>query len=345
LRQLKKLGLVLCLIILVLISCAPRSPTGVAPFIYLSGDRKEGHSFVEYYPAEEQKQYLNKNVGGDHYINSYNDGKRLYLSLGHALFVYDSPSKKIKEFVGYESNAMKKINGDVWVALDKGLRVEGYLTTLCKLTNDWQFECLYEAKNQQLTDFYFDFDNQVFYGAGPGVSAIHGGGEFKVTKYDMQTGEEIDLRNAGEKIVAGRLTSICPGQFITSDGDIYRETGEKIGEVIGTTGKKLSSQVNDVVGGKTVFLDSDSKLMEVYTCKNNKTTHERTIKLTQRPNLYPVYHSWETTDDGEISMPIRSDDNIFEHIGFQSVNVRTGEVQVHLFDERVHEVHAVARFV
>jgi len=330
---------------MVLTSCRVNRPEGIAAFVYLSGDRSVGHSFVEYYPAEEQKQYVNTNVGGDHYLNSYYDGTKLYLSLGHAFYVYDSLTKNVTELVGYTTDAIKKINGDVWVALENGFTEEGFMSSLCKISDDLQFDCLYKAKNQQLTDFYFDFENQVFYGAGLGVHPVRGGGEYKVVKYDMQSGEEIDIRNEGEQIMTSRLTNICLGHFITSDGNIYRETGEKVGEVIGTKGKRLNSPVNDIVKNTTAFVDYDNKLIEVYGCKNDEISHIRTIGLSYEPNLYPVSHSWETTDNGEISMPIDLEGDIFEYIGFQSINLRTGEVQVHLFDERVHMLHAVARFV
>jgi hypothetical protein len=327
-----------------LTSCAPRSPAGVAPFIYLSGDRNEGHSFVEYYPAEEQKQYMNKNVGGWHYLNSYNDGKKFYLSLEHSLFIYDSESKKITELSDYASNAIKKINGNVWFARDNGFTSDGYSSSLCKIDDETDVECLYEIKNQQISDFYIDFEQQVFFGAGLGVSATHGGGEYKLTKYDMKSGDEIRMYSDGEGIVADRLSHICPRQFIV-DGDIYRDTGEKIGVVKDSEGNKLELQINDIAMNTTAFFGADKRSLEVYGCKGNETVHLKTIKLDYAPDIYPGSHSSETTDDGEISMPIISEDNIFEAIGFQSVNIRTGEVQVHLFDERVYELHAVARFV
>jgi len=332
-KRLRKISAIFCISIISFTSCVPKSPARVAPFVYLSGDRNVGHSFIEYYPDEELK------------LNSYNDGKRLYLSLGHALFVYDSVSKKVIELDGYETNALKKIGHDVWVALDKGMSESGYSTSLCKLSDDLQFDCVYEARNQQITDFYFDFDQEVFYGAGPGISTIHDGGEYKVVKYNMRTGEETEVQNNGDHIIAGRLTNICPGEFITSDADIYSESGEKVGEVIGANGTKLKNQINDLINNETTFLDYDNNLLEVYGCENNKVKHKRTINLTYGPRIYPAYHSKETTDEGEISMPIAEIGEIFEYIGFQSVNLRTGEVQVHLFDERVHMLHAVARFV
>jgi hypothetical protein len=242
---------------------------------------------------------------------------------------------------------MKKINGEIWVAIDKGLGEEGYSSSLCKITEELTVNCLYEVKNQQVTDFYIDFTKQVFYGAGPGVGKESGdkNTQTKVVKYDMQTGEETSVRYKDQHIVAARLTNICPGQFITSDADIYLETGEKIGEVIGTKGKKVDDQINDLVMKETTFLDYDNKLMEVYGCEDNKVKHKRTIHLDYEPNTYPGYFSWETTDEGEITMPIDSGDDIFEFIGFQSVNTRTGEVEVHLFDEPVSQLHSIARFV
>jgi len=327
----------------ILTSCTRSSPTGVAPYIYLSGDRKIGHTFVEYYPAEQPKQYINKNVGGWHYLNSYNDGKRFYLSLAHALFIYDSESKQITELPEYASNAMKKINGDIWFVHGNGFDEGGYSSSLCKINDKLDVECLFEVKNQQITDFYIDFEQQVFFGAGLGVSSLHGGGEYKVVKYDMSTGEEKNVRNDGEEITTGRIANICPRQFIV-DGDIYRDTGEKIGVVKDSAGNKLELQINDIAMNSTAFFGADKMSLEVYGCKNNETVHLKTIKLDYAPDIYPASHSSETTDDGEISMPIISDDNIFEFIGFQSVNLRTGEIQVHLFDERVYELHAVARF-
>jgi len=218
---------------------------------------------------------------------------------------------------------------------------------LCKITEAISVDCLYEVKNQQINDFYIDFENQVFYGAGQGVGKEPGdkSEQIKVVKYNMQTGEETSIRNQGEHIEALRLTNICPGQFITDDGDIHRETGEKIGEVLGAKGKKVQNQINDVLVNETTFLDYDNKLMEVYGCEGNKVQHRRTIKLDYEPNTYPAYYSWETTNDGEITMPIQAKDDIFESIGFQSVNTRTGEVEVHLFDEPVYELHSIARFV
>jgi len=344
LKKLKKTMIIIFLIIFVCTSCVGKTPQGIAPFIYLSGDRKTGHSFVEYYPDEVPQGYLNKNVGGDHYLNSYNDGKRLYVSLGHALFVYDSETKRVTELDGYASNAIKKVNGEVWIAKDNGLSESGYSTSLCKVTEMLEVNCLHEAKNQQITDFYFDFDKQVFYGAGMGVSAAHGGGEYKVVKYNMQTGEEITLEYAGKRIEADRLTNICPGQFIV-DGDIYEDTGNKIGEVQDAAGNRLEVQINDVSNNVVAFLGADNMSFEIYGCEDNETVHHKTIKLKHAANLYPVSHSWETTDAGEISMPIESAEHIFSYIGFQSVNLRTGEVQVHLLEEAVYFLHAVARFV
>jgi len=344
LKRLRKISAVFCISIISFTSCAPKSPARVAPFVYLSGDRNVGHSFIEYYPDEELKDYLNENVGGDHYLNSYNDGKRFYLSLGHALFVYDSASKIVTELIGYASNAIKKINGEVWIVRDNGLGENGYSSSLCKINEEIRVTCLYEVKNQQLSDFYIDFEKQIFFGAGLGVSPIHGGGDYKIVKYDMRINTETIMMNNSKLIASDRLTNICPGQFIV-DGDIYQETGKKIGEVKDSQGNKLELQINDIGTNTTAFLGADDMSLEVYGCKNNKTSYLKTIKLNNSPNIYPASQSWETTDDGEISMPIQSEDNIFEFIGFQSVNLRTGEIQVHLFDERVHMLHAVARFV
>jgi len=215
------------------------------------------------------------------------------------------------------------------------------------MTEQLTFDCVYEIKNQQVSDFYINFEEQVFYAAGPGVDKEPGDTphQYKVVRYDMSTGESTSVRNNGQQIVAGRLAHICPGQFITSDADIYEETGAKIGEVIGTNGTKLKNQINDLVMHETIFLDSAHNLLEVYGCEKNQTTHRRTIELNYTPDIYPGYHSWETTDDGEITMPILAEDDVFEFIGIQSVNVRTGEVIVHLFDEPVYRLHAVARFV
>jgi hypothetical protein len=335
-----------CAVLLLLTSCIKRSPLGTAPFVYMRENREYGYEFIEYYPTEEVAEYINTKVNGVHYRNAYYDGQKFYVSLSHALFVYDGVSKKITEFSDTVSNAIKKINGEIWLAIDNGFGEQGYSSSLCKMNDQLEINCLYEIKNQQINDFYIDFENEVFYGAGAGVKKEPGDTDqqHKIVQYNMQTGEEKSVRTNGKHILADRLTHICPGQFITSDGDIYRETGEKIGEVIGRDGKQVNSQINDVTDNTTIFLGNDDKSLEVYGCKDNKTTRIKTIELEYMPNIYPTSHSWETSDDGEISMPIRSDDDIFEFIGFQSVNVRTGEVQVHLFDEPVYRLHAVARF-
>jgi len=163
-------------------------------------------------------------------------------------------------------------------------------------------------------------------------------------KYDMQTGDGVAIKSDGKQILAGRLTHICPGQFITGAGDIYKETGEKIGEVVSLNGDKLDAQINDLTNNTTIFVGKGDKSLEVYDCANNTIKHIRTIELKYEANLYPAYHSWETTDAGEITMPIISQEDSFESIGFQSVNTRTGIVEVHLFDEPVYRLHAIARF-
>jgi len=347
LKQLKKILGVIFAVIMLLSGCTNNSPAGVAPYVYMHSKEEGGYEVVEYYPDEEVKQYVNTDLYGVHYRNSYYDGMKFYFSLSHAFFVYDSTTKKIKELATYVSNAIKKINGEIWVALDHGLVSGGYVSKLCKINEEIELNCLYEVKNQQVTDFYIDFDKQVFYAAGSGVGQEAGESpsQYKVVKYDMQTGEETIVRNDGKHIIAGRLTHICPGQFITSDADIYEETGEKIGEVVGTNKHKLNAQINDIAMNETTFVDGDHNLFEVYGCENNQIKHRRTIELKYPPDLYPVYYSWETADNGEITMPIRSEDDVFEYIGMQSVNVRTGEVTVHLFDEPVYRVHAIARFV
>lgn len=342
-----KILLVLISCSLFLASCTNTVQRGIAPYVYLNEKREGGYNFVEYYPDEVTKTEINKEVYGEHYLNSYYDGKKLYLSLSHTFFVYDSETKQLKELTGYVSNAIKKINGEIWLALDNGLQAEGYSSSLCKITEALTVDCLYEMKNQQVTDFYIDFEQQVFFGAGAGLGKEEGddGEQYKIVKYNMQTGEETSVRNNGKQILAGRLTHICPNQFITSDGDIYHESGEKIGEVIGTRGEKLKNQINDLVMNETIFLDYDYNLLEVYGCENNQVKHLRTIELDYTPDIYPGYHSWETTDSGEITMPILSEEDIFESIGIQSVNVRTGEVAVYLFDEPIYRLHSVARFL
>jgi len=349
---LKKWKILLSSIVLfavVLVGCS--SPDGKASFVYLSEQRGSGfnptYEFVEYYPQEERKQYVNRQVDGNHYRNSYYDGKKLYLSLSHTFFIYDSETKKVTELQGTVSNGIKKINDEIWLAVDNGFVEDGYSSSLCKLTDDLKVNCLYEMKNQRVDDFYFNFSEQIMYGAGPGVGKEPGeiSQQYKVMKYNLRTGEEETVWNNGSHILAGRLTNICPGEFITSDGDIYKETGEKVGEIIGTSGEKLNSQINDLTMNETTFLDYDNNLLEVYGCEGGVVRHRRTVQLDYQPNIYPVYYAWETTDDGEITMPINDPDDIFEFIGFQSVNVRTGEIEVYMFDEPVYELHAIARFV
>jgi len=344
-KQLKRTIIFGVVIVLALVACS-QSPKGAAPFVYLREKEEDGYEFVEYYPTENQKNYVNKRVDGVHYRNSYYDGEKLYLSLSHTLFVYDSKTKTVKELKGKISNAIKKINGEVWLALDNGLQETGYSSSLCKINEKIEVDCLYEIKNQQVDDFYLDFSRQTFYAAGPGVGKEAGElqQQLKVVKYDMQTGEETSLKNNGRHIIAARVTNICPGQFVTSDAEIYQETGEKIGDLLGTKGQKLHNQINDLVMNETTFLDYDNMLLEVYGCENNKIIHKRTINLNYEPNTYPAAHSWETTDEGEISMPINEKDDIFKFIGFQSVNTRTGVVEVYLFDEPVYRLHAIARF-
>jgi hypothetical protein len=305
-----------------------------------------GYDLVEYYPSLAHKAYVNQSIDGVHYRNSYYDDEKLYLSLSHTLLIYNNVTKQTKELKGFVSNAMKKINGEIWVGLDNGFGTDGYSGSLCKINFEVELDCLYELKNQRLDDFYINFEEQVFYVAGPGVGENDTEAEqqYKVMKYDMHTGEGIDIRNNGQQIIASRLTHICPGQFITSEADIYLETGEKIGEVIGTKGKKLKNQINDLVMNEVAFLDYENNLLEIYNCNKNTISHVRTIELAYVPDIYPEYRAWETTDDGEISMPIRSTEDSFLYPGFQSINLRTGEVQVHLFDEPVYRLHAVARF-
>jgi len=346
LKKISKIFSVFLLLVVVLTSCFNPSPAGIAPFVYMAELEDYDYKIIEYYPDEERKQYVNKQISGDHYRNAYYDGQKFYLSMSHTFFIYDSVTKKVKELPGVISNALKKINGEIWVATDNGLRPGRYSSSLCKINEADELECLYDINNQQVDDFYIDFERQVFYAAGPGVPGDNRRGvEDKVVKYSMVTGEEENVRNDGKQIVAARLSNICPGTFITSDADIYRETGEKIGEIRGSKGQQVYHQINDLVAGETAFLDYDNKLLEVYGCDNDQVSHRRTIQLNYEPNTYPGYHSWETTDTGEITLPIEVRNEWTEYIGFQSINLRTGEVQVHLFDEPVYKLHAVARFV
>jgi len=349
---LRKGALVFSAMTVLLTGCSERIPAGKASFVYMSEKRDNGlggtYELVEYYPHEQQKAYINREIDGLHYRNSYYDGTKLYLSLSHKFLIYDSTTKQVKQLEGTVGNAIKKINGEIWFGLDNGFGPDdGYAGSLCKLNEEAVLDCLYELKNQRPDDFYFDLKNQVFFVAGPGVGETddESSEQYKVMKYDMRTGAGESVRNNGQQILAGRLTNICPGQFITSDGDIYQETGEKIGEVLDRNGAKLNAQVNDLIMNTTVFIGHYNKSFEVYGCENNNVTHLKTIELSYEANLYPVYFSWETTDDGEISMPIESKDEFFDFIGFQSVNTRTGEVQVHLFDEPVYRLHSIARFV
>jgi len=319
--RVRKLSIIACALIIILASCNG-GPIGKPSFVYVNSTDDGRYEVVEYYLNESVKQYVNN-------------------------FVYDSVTKKLKELTDYVSNAIKKINGEVWFAFDNGFGENGYSSSLCKITEAITVDCLYEIKNQQVDDFYIDFENQVFYGAGPGVGKEpeDKNTQTKVVKYNMQTGEETIVKNNGKHIEALRLTNICPGQFITDDGDIHRETGEKIGEIVDKNGEKLIAQINDLKMQTTIFVGSDRKSLEVYGCEDNQTKHMKTIELSYEPDIYPTYHSWETADNGEITMPIRSEDDIFEYIGFQSVNTRTGEVEVHLFDEPVSQLHSIARFV
>jgi len=340
----KNFLVIVCTLVIVLTSCNAR-PSGKAPFVYLNSTDNGMYEMIEYYPDEKMKSYVIKDIIGMFYENSYYDGAKYYVSVANAIFVYDSATKKVKELSGYVSNAIKKINGEIWFAFDKGFGEHGYSSALCKITESLAVDCLYEIKNQQVSDFYIDFAKQTFYTAGLGVgkTAKEMSEQYKVMKYDMQTGEEESVLNNGNHIMADRLTNICPGQFIV-DGDIYLETGEKMGEIKDRQGKKLELQINDVAMSTTAFLGSDKMSLEVYGCKDNKPTHVRTIKLAHEPDIYPAQFSWDTADNGEITMPIDSGDGILEFIGFQSVNTRTGEVEVHLFDEPVYELHSIARF-
>jgi len=344
--QRRNMLFIACVFILILTSCVNNSPTGIAPFVYVREKDQGGYEVVEYYMTNPVTEYINKELNGVHYLNSYYDENRYYFGLSHAFFVYERETKRIIELGRMSVNAVKKINDEIWVALDIGLQRDGYVSSLCKINEQTEIDCLYDVKNQQIHDFYIDFENQVFYSAGPGVNkkSKDMDQEYKVLQYNMQTGEEVTIKYNEHEIEADRLTHICPGQFITGDGDIYQETGEKIGEVIGTKGKKLNTQINDLSMNETTFLDYDNKLLEVYGCEDSKLNHRRTIILEYEPNIYPDYYSWETTDEGEITMPIDSGDNIFEYIGFQSVNTRSGEVQVYLFDESVYNLHSIARF-
>jgi len=346
LKILNKVFSALGLFVVALSGCGNPPPSGIAPFVYMAELEDYDYKFIEYYPNAAIKSYVNMQIPGVHYRNAYYDGQKLYLSMSHTFFIYDSITKKVKELPGIISNAIKKINGDVWLATDNGLSSEGYSSSLCKINVTVELECLYEINNQQIDDFYIDFDNEVFYGSGAGVSSDDSRqAELKVVEYNMRTGEETVLQSNGRKITSQRLANICPGQFVTDDGDVYMETGEKISEVFGTKGKKLQRYINDAVKKEAAFLDYDNNLLEVYGCRNDEVTHLRTIILENKPSIYPVTHSWETTDSGEISMPIRSEENTSEYLGFQSINLRTGEVQVYLFDEPVYKLHAVARFV
>jgi len=346
LKRLTKILSVLLLLTVILTSCFNPSPAGIAPFVYLAEADDGDYRFVEYYPHEDIKAYEKKQTPGMQYLNSYYDGQNWYVSLSHTFFIYDTLTKEVKELKGYNSNAIKKINGEIWVATDNGLRSKGYSSSLCKINEAVEMECLYDINNQQVNDFYIDFERQVFYAAGPGVPEDNRRGvEDKVVKYSMITGKEESVRNDGKQIVAARLSNVCPGIFITSEADIYRETGEKIGRLTGTKEQQVYNQINDLVAGEAAFLDYDNKLLEVYGCDKGQVVHRRTIELNYAPNTYPGYHSWETTDEGEVTLPINEEDDNFSFIGFQSVNLRTGEVQVHLFDEPIYNLHAVARFV
>jgi len=342
LRRLNKFFSGLLLLAVILTSCENPSPAGIAPFVYLAEPEYGDYRFIEYYPDEAVKTYIKKQVPGMQYLNSYYDGQKWYVSLSHTFFIYDTLTKQVKELKGYNSNAIKKINGEIWVVTDNGLREDGYSSSLCKINEITELECYYDIDNQQVTDFYIDFDRQIFYASGPGVSIDEDKRpQLKVVQYNMRTGAEIIVG----QIASERLANVCLHQFITDEGIVYRETGEKIGEIIGTKGKQLQRYINDQRERETTFLDYEHNLLEVYGCDNNTVRHRRTIHLKYKPSIYPVSHARETTDDGEITLPISEEDDIFSFIGFQSINLRTGEVQVHLFDEPVYKIHAIARFV
>ncbi|GBU10388.1 hypothetical protein AwErysi_00040 [Erysipelotrichaceae bacterium] len=332
-----------------LAGCAGTNGTRVQ-FVYIAPGGNTAYQIVENTVVDEQLNMIKAKkigkpwsyMGHALFGNTYYDGQKMYSSIGPNLYIYDSITAKTTIHKGYSSYAMKKINGDMWIATQSGKT-----TRLCKIDEKQTVECQYEVENHQITDFYFNFDENTLFatGTGSGVETGDMMDQYKVVKYDLMTGVETILKHGGEHILGARLANICPGQFITSNGNIYTTDGEKIGAIIGTSGQQLSGLVNDQIAGTAAFMDYDNNLFEVYSCENNTPVLQRVIELSHEPDTFPESYSRESADNGEISMRIRSNEDFSETIGIQSVNLRSGKVEVYYFDEPVTNIHAVARFL